>query len=312
MIILAAPPPPVFRIADPRLTESSSLVDLGAVMVSANDSGHPSLLFVLDPSTGETRGTVRYAASQVDVEALAPAGRDAVWVGDIGDNLARRRSVVVHRVPLSRGPVRSYRLRYPDGAHDAEALAVVRGRLTILTKGILGGHAYAAPRRLDPSGVTTLQRVGPTLPALVTDAAAFPDGRHLLVRTYDDAYVYAVPVHGTWRRVGSFPLPRQPQGESVSIGPHDRVRIGSEGVHSRVLSVTLPRAVRARMRPAPATPTPRADASAADAPHPDPAGAHRPGETRPVGVGRVLGVLVGLLGLVGLAAVLARRAASRP
>lgn len=271
-MLLASPPapPPVFRIQDARLTESSSLVDLGAAMVSANDSGHPPLLFVLDATTGKTRRTVRYAASQIDVEALAPAGRDAVWVGDIGDNLARRRSIVVHRVPLNGGPVRSYRLRYPDGAHDAEALVVVRGRLTILTKGILGGHAYAAPRRLDASGATELRLVGPTLPALVTDAAAFPDGRHVLVRTYDDAFVYAVTSAGTWRRLGSFILPSQRQGESVTIGWHGRIRIGSEGRHSRVLPVVLPEAVRARMEPAPATRgLDAADTSAAsDAPRP--------------------------------------------
>ena len=123
-MILAAPPPSpaVFRIQDGALDEASSLLDLGPVMVSANDSGHPPLLFVLDARTGATRRTIRYAATQTDVEALAPAGPHAVWVGDIGDNLARRATVSVLRVPLDGGTVATYRLRYPDGPQDRKSV----------------------------------------------------------------------------------------------------------------------------------------------------------------------------------------------
>jgi hypothetical protein len=239
----------VFRIQDPALDEASSLVDLGSVMVSANDSGHPPLLFLLDARTGATRRTITYAAAQTDVEALAPAGAHAVWVGDIGDNLLRRPTVSVLRVPLNGGDVVTYRLRYPDGPHDAEALLSIDGHLTVVTKGVFGGHAYAAPRRLSTRGVNVLRRVGPTLPGLVTDAAAFPGGRHVLLRTYGDAFVYAVP---SWRRLGSFRLPREPQGEGVSIGPHRRVRVVSEGGHARVLQVARPSRLRERMLPPPA------------------------------------------------------------
>ncbi|MGN6250482.1 MAG: hypothetical protein ACTHNS_01570 [Marmoricola sp.] len=250
----------VFRIQDARLDESSSLVDGGRVMVSANDSGHDAVLFVLDARTGATLRTVRYAAAQTDVEALAPAGRQGVWVGDIGDNLAQRSSITVRRVALDGGRVASYRLRYPDGAHDAEALFLAAGRLHVITKGIFGGHAYVAPRRLHSSGINRLHRVGPTLPALVTDAAAFPGGKNVLVRTYGEAFAYAVP---SWRRLGAFRLPRERQGESVSIGGGGRIRMGSEGVHSRVLEVTLPARIRARLHP-PAPPRPVGAAPAPD------------------------------------------------
>lgn len=250
MIPADVPAPPAFRIQDARLTEASSLVDLGRVTVSANDSGHPPLLFVLDPRTGATLRTLRYAATQTDVEALAPAGAGAVWVGDIGDNPGSRATVSVLRVPLDGSGVATYRLRYPDGPHDAEALLVVDGHLEIVTKDVFGGHAYAAPRRLSTRGVNRLRRVGPTLPGLVTDAAAFPDGRHVLLRTYGDAFMYAVP---SWHRLGSFALPREPQGEGLSIGPRRRIRIVSEGVHARVLPVALPARLRARLHPPPAT-----------------------------------------------------------
>ena len=99
--------PPVVRLADPRITESSGLVDLGADWVTTNDSGDSARLFVVSPRTGRTVGLVTDCApSVVDVEALAPAGPSAVWVGDIGDNNAERKSVSVFRVPVGHRPHR--------------------------------------------------------------------------------------------------------------------------------------------------------------------------------------------------------------
>jgi hypothetical protein len=236
----------VLPLDDPRLTEASGLVDLGAVMVTANDSGNAPLLFVVDARTGHTRRTIRYAATNTDTEALAPAGPRAVWVGDIGDNLARRPEVVVHRVPLDGGRIVTYRLRYADGPRDAESLFVVHDRLYVVSKVFLApGAFYAAPARLHTDRVNVLRRVA-TGPPTATDAAAFPDGRHVLVRDYRAATLYAVP---SFRALGSFPLPAQRQGEGISIGPGDRIRVSSEGVHSAVREVALPAALAGEVAP---------------------------------------------------------------
>lgn len=235
----------VFHLHDPRLTESSSLVDLGSAMVTANDSGNAPLLFVVDPRTGRTVRTVQYAASETDTEALAPAGPHAVWVGDIGDNLEERRQVQVIRMPLDGGRGTTYDLSYPDGPHDAESLFVAGGRLCVVSKDFVGGAFYLAPRHLRTDRVNRLRKVAPALP-IATDAAMFRDGRHVLVRGYGEAVVYDVP---SFRRVGSFPLPDQRQGESVSIGPGGRIRIGSEGADSAVLQVSLPPKLAARLAP---------------------------------------------------------------
>jgi hypothetical protein len=256
----------VFSFVDPSITESSGLVDLGQLMVTTNDSGGDPLVFVVDPKTGRTVGHTTYADEVTDVEALAPAGEDEVWVGDIGDNEEQRDSVQVYRVPVGRGDrtvdAPAYELVYPDGAHDAESLvAAPDGRLYVVTKGLLGGTAYAAPRQLDPDRANRLRPVA-SVDVWATDAALFPDGRHVLVRGYDTAAVYTFP---DFRPVASLDLPRQRQGEGVSIGSSGRIRLSSEGRNSAVLEVTLPDEVAAVLegKPAPSSaPTPTSAAPA--------------------------------------------------
>jgi hypothetical protein len=235
----------VFSFVDPAITESSGLVDLGSVMVTTNDSGGDPLVFVVDPRSGRTVGRTTFADAVTDVEALAPAGRDALWVGDIGDNDEQRDSVQVYRVPVGRGDRRvdapAYQLRYPDGPHDAESLiAAPGGRLYVITKGILGGTAYVAPRHLDAGRTNTLRPIA-SVDVWATDAALFPDGKHVLVRGYDTAAIYTFP---GFRPVASFDLPRQKQGEGVSISSSGRIRLSSEGRNSAVLQVALPDDVR--------------------------------------------------------------------
>lgn len=241
----------VLTFRDPRITESSGLVDLGSSMVTANDSGNPSQLFVVSSATGRTVGLVDVQVDNVDVEALAPGGGKWVWVGDIGDNLAEREAISVYRVPVDTGPsdVRptKYLLVYPRGAHNAESLFTDReGRLHVITQSMLGGTVYRAPLELKPTKPNLLQPEGRVL-EYATDAAMLPGGRHVLVRGPGSASIYALP---GFRRVGSFALPGQRQGEGVSVGPGGRIRLSSEGVRSKVLQVALPAAVAQRLRPA--------------------------------------------------------------
>jgi hypothetical protein len=303
IVLLALVGRVVFTFVDPAITESSGLVDLGDVMVTTNDSGGDPLVFVVDPQTGRTVGHATYTDHVVDTEALAPAGGHDVWVGDIGDNAERRDSVRVYRVPVARGDHRvdapSYELVYPDGAHDAESLLYARGRLWVITKALLGGTVYVAPRQLSSQGPNRLRPVA-GVDVWATDAALFPDGRHVLVRGYDGAVVYTFP---GFRPVASVELPRQRQGEGVSIGASGRIRLSSEGRNSPVLEVSLPASVTAAMSGATGTPSPSAAASSASS------GSSSPGRDRPAGGhGWLLGV-AGTTGAAGLAllALLLRR-----
>ncbi len=287
----------VFTFADPAIEESSGLVDLGGLMVTTNDSGDDALLYVVDPATGRTVGRTAYARAVLDVEALAPAGDGEVWAADIGDNGSTRTSVTVYRVPVGRGEKRvdapAYRLVYPDGPHDAESLVQGGGRLYVISKEIFGGTVYAAPPHLDPAGENRLTAVG-RVGLFATDAALFGDGRHVLVRGYGSAEIRTFP---DFRRVAGFALPDQEQGEGVSIGPGDRIRLSSEGAHSAVLQVELPDTVRARMDARPtSSPTPSPTATPSIAPEegrlPPMTTSSSPGPT--LAIGAVLLVLLGV------------------
>lgn len=145
-------------VRDPALTESSGLTPGTAdpaVYWSHNDSGNEPLLYALD-TTGAPRGRYRVTgASNLDWEALALGPCEAgacLYIADVGDNRARRRSVTIWRVREPALPVMGraaetlgggtteppaevateiatetatrLTFRYPDEPHDVEAIWV--------------------------------------------------------------------------------------------------------------------------------------------------------------------------------------------
>lgn len=129
-------------------------------------------------------------------------------------------------------------LVYPAGARDAEALLAHprTGRLYVVTKGALAGEVLAAPSALVDDEPNPLRVVG-RAPGLVTDGAFFPDGRHVVLRTYTRAAVLAYP---SFEVVGSWKLPAQPQGEGLAVGPDGGIYLSTEGVEQPLLRVDVP------------------------------------------------------------------------
>ncbi len=234
----------VFSFRDNDIIESSGLVVVDGLVVTTNDSGDTGRVFTVDPATGKTVGTTSWADDPEDVEALAPLDDHEVWVGDIGDNSETRDTIQVAPVPVGGGakeldgPV--YDLAYPDGPHNAETLMSdpTTGRLYVATKGTLGGTLYAAPADLSRDHVNELEPLGDVLP-IATDGAFLPDGKHLVIRNYAVAVVYAFP---SLERVEQLQLPSQPQGEGLAADTDGTLLLSSEGLHSKVLRVALPSA----------------------------------------------------------------------
>jgi hypothetical protein len=134
-----------------------------------NDSGAP-VLFALSLD-GSVTGRLRLEGAAVDDwEAIAtgPCGTaSCVFVGDIGDNDASRDRITVYRfeepaADSGTATALAFHARYPDGAHDAEALVVDRdGRLFVITKGDTGPVAlYRFPDQLQAGSTVALERVG--------------------------------------------------------------------------------------------------------------------------------------------------------
>ena len=234
----------VFRFQDPAITESSGLVRVGDRVLTENDSGDGPYVYVVDPSTGRTVGRTTYSTEAVtDVEAMAAGPDGSIWMGDIGDNNAARDHVSVYRLPPVQDgnhtvDAQRYDLRYPDGPTNAEALLVDPrdGRVFIVSKSLFGGRVYAAPRHLSPDHVNLMRPVG-RASGLVTDGSFFPDGRHVVLRTYGAATVYDT---ATWQSHAGMRLPEQEQGEGITVVDGGRrVLVSSEGERAPVLSVAL-------------------------------------------------------------------------
>jgi hypothetical protein len=215
-----------------------------------NDSGR-AVLVALD-AQGAVTARVQLAAIKIDDwEAVAvgpcPAG-SCVYIGDIGDNNARRKRITVHRAPEPAGADQSLQITetfyatYPDGAHDAETLFVNGdGRIFIVTKGDTGPVAlYRFPGDLRPGSNHVLERVGqpagPGKPSgndRITDGAISPDGAWVVLRTNRRLSFYRTKelIHGKWQEAGRVDLrqQREPQGEGVAIGQNGAVYLVSEG-----------------------------------------------------------------------------------
>lgn len=236
---------------DPELRESSGVAASRAhpgVFWTHNDSGDP-LLYAVDAS-GRTVGRVRVTGAQVDdwedvSRAPCPGGGDCLYVADVGDNDAARPSVTVWRLSepapgdAESAPATALRLRYPDGAHDAEAIFVAGGALHVVTKGESGPIAvYRAPAGAAEGGEATLQRVRALSdakvkkPERVTGADASDDGRWVALRTLE-----AVTLYPAAEMTGDGPLsPRrveleglgEAQGEGVAFAPDGSLVLTSE------------------------------------------------------------------------------------
>jgi hypothetical protein len=176
----------VGRVTAPAARELSGLVlARSGVFWAHNDSGDAPRLLALERD-GRLRGEVAVTgAEHFDWEAIAARNR-TLYIGDIGDNLAQRSEVVVYRVREPAPGVTSVAaeriaLRYPEGAHDAEALLADprTGALTIVTKD--DGAVYTGrPLRR----VATLRLGG------ITAGDISADGRVIALRTYDRAFTW--------------------------------------------------------------------------------------------------------------------------
>ncbi len=161
------------------------------------DSGNPARLYAATRS-GRARANILIPnAHNHDWEDMALAG-NRIYMGDIGDNGSKRPDIQIYVLPeprltVHRAPARVLNLRYPDGAHNAEAMVVdpVVGRLFIITKERDRDFAdvYRVKVTNFRSGATRrLQRIGRIPIGNVTAADLGPEG--LIVKNYRHGLLY--------------------------------------------------------------------------------------------------------------------------
>jgi hypothetical protein len=244
------PPAPVTRcvLTDPAVAELSGLVADGKRWYAVNDGGTAATVHVLTRDCAVRRVIVG-DVDPYDVEDLA-RGRDGTfWLADTGDNDKDRDTVALISLTPA-GETTLYRLTYPDGAHDTEALLLDGdGVPYLVTKSTTGrADVYRPAGDLASPGPTPLELVGSVsfestgtqggpVPSLigsitVTGGATSQDGSVVALRTYTDAYLWHVADGDVVAALGTdpvrVPLPDEAQGEAIAFEPGGSLVSASE------------------------------------------------------------------------------------
>lgn len=220
-----------------------SAVDPDVIWMVDDDPGTDALIAVRLDGTILGRATMA-GVSGVNIEDLAagpcePGSTErCLYVGDIGDNVRARPTVLVHRLaepdpallPLA-VEVDTATLTYPEQPVDAEALAVTPdGDVVVLSKRDQISFVFVADGFGDGvlQQVATLEIPEPNRPLLtlatglaLTGAELSPDGRRLLLRTYDSVVELTAPDDADLAGVAEWsavelPAGPEPQGEAVT------------------------------------------------------------------------------------------------
>jgi hypothetical protein len=264
------------RVASRDIDETSGLVASrrhADVLWLHNDSGDGARVFAVDPA-GTLLGIFTLPTVEaIDWEDIAVgpgprADQSYLYIADIGDNGRRRKEgVFLYRVPEPPltatpeeparghlGPLERFRLRYPDGPHDAETLLVdpTTGEVVVLTKALfrtprifyvdvldkpLATFEGGEPLDLEAAGIRALLPTGGDVSA---------DGRWVLVRSYRSAYLWqraeGQRLRDVFRsRACPVPVAAEVQGEAIGFSADGRSYYTvSEGRHPTVYHYTRP------------------------------------------------------------------------
>lgn len=273
-------------VASPVIDESSGLAfsrRTPDLLWTHNDSDGEPVLYAIGLD-GKLRGSVRLEGlKNIDWEDMASFeldGRAWLMVGDIGENITRKKGAAVYVVPepaaAELSPERETVLpvawtvpvRYPDGPHDCESLAVdVREqRIYLLRKREDQKPLYSLPLRPSPPGTPTpeAQRLGlvPHIPHPNSEQRAVPvatgrwranptsmdisgDGLRAVVLTYGDVLLFARKTGESWATaVARKPVILPPHGlsqaEAVCFSPDGRsIFVTEDKLHTQLLRYDL-------------------------------------------------------------------------
>lgn len=266
-------------LLDARINESSGLATSRLtpdVFWTHNDSGGGPYLFAINRK-GETLARYRVkGVGSVDWEDMASGpgrdGKPALYIGDIGDNGARRDDVAVYRVAepavdtsvnrreLKLKEMEAFPYAFPDGPHNSETLLVHpnTGEMILVGKesdGVCGIYAFPLP--LKPGVKVTLKKVATFTindvsairarlgGLLATGGSVAPDGSSCVIRTYRGAYLWKIaPGQSLAEALRESPrpidLPFTRQGESICYSADGTcLLITSEGAHCPLYEVPL-------------------------------------------------------------------------
>jgi hypothetical protein len=231
-----------------------AIASAGSRLYHINDGNAP-MLHITDLQGGALQSVRISQFAPLDMEdlGLGPCGQHTcLFVADIGDNAARRQTVQIAtiREPATFAaelvPERVVTARYPDGPHDAEAIAIhPSGDLLLVTKARtgLGGPAQFFRLRaaqlvaggeqvfeeLGTLPMPTLTRQGMVPLRVVTAMDIAPGGQRFVLLTYDMGFEFsfdpAEPLPATFvegQTHRAFPIAGLVQPEAIAYDPDGR------------------------------------------------------------------------------------------
>lgn len=220
---------PATHVVKPMIREASGIADSKTVPQTLwvqEDSGNPPHLYSLNYDGTVRKTVVIKGAVNRDWEDMARAG-DTLYIADIGDNDRIFSEYTIYKFVEPQANVdtvhrfETIRFRYPDGAHDAEAMLVdpATRAVYIITKRDNPSLIYKIENPI--TGLNTAVKVGQLTYSGVVSAALSPDGTEVLVKTYTTLFHYSRDNKSLEAALQNtpttIPYVMEPQGEAVTF-----------------------------------------------------------------------------------------------
>lgn len=232
-----------------------------------NDGASPRVYAVSKAGKALAAFDLGVVVTDIEDIAIGPGpteGRDYVYLGDIGDNDDRRRSIRIcrfeepsldqkERTYARISDVEQFQLTFPDGPHDAECLMVdpVSGDIYVVSKEKKRGRVYRiAGDKLVAGETSELQLVLNLKVKKVSGGDISPDGSSIILRNESDGWLWRRPEGESIVNTMATTSPVELQvrardqdrnGESVGFDPEGKGYFTiSEGKHQEIYWFRLP------------------------------------------------------------------------
>jgi hypothetical protein len=210
-----------------------------------NDSGGENRLFVMN-SKGKHLGIFYLKGAKArDWEDIAVGPgpleeHDYIYVADIGDNKAKRKTKYIYRIiepdiihekiPIDTvlKDVERIAFQYPDGKRDAETIMVdpISRDIYIVSKRESDVRVYRAEYPQSTKKIITLEYICSLNMTNVTAGDISATGCEILLKTYDNVYYWnRLPGQKLWNILKKVPPKElfyisEPQGEAITWHPN--------------------------------------------------------------------------------------------
>lgn len=202
------------HLQDAAINELSGLVVSSKsdnLMWVHNDSGDKSYVYLIN-NAGKKLATINYNKEVRDCEDIAlyhPNNqKPLIFVGDIGDNKAKREYISIYKFEepntskikknIEIKNAEEIKLKYPDGARDAECLIIdpIDKNIYIISKREDSVKVYSAPINTAKNKIITLKKEATLFfPGFIhikwiTAGDISRDGKQILVKSYGNIFYW--------------------------------------------------------------------------------------------------------------------------